>query len=65
MTKYWYRDHDGSRKRVWLDGWPSDMFEVLNAEAFADFKLVIERFNAMTKSFNLGEPIQLVEMHDD
>ena len=70
MVKYWYLSHDytdtpQSSKRVWLDGWASDTFEVLTAQQFSRFKDAIADFNEAASKLNLGAPISLVEMHDD
>ncbi len=61
MTKYWFRAHDATgAKRVWLDGWPGDMFEVLSAEQFAKLQTLASELS----SFNLGTPVVLQDFEE-
>ena len=38
--RLFFRDHDsaGHIKRVWAEGWPGDVFEVLSAQEFAQLR---------------------------
>lgn len=67
MLKYWYSEHKSGtnpRMRVWLDGWASDMFEVLSPSDFAALENAVDNMNTTAKRLNLGEPISLSNYDD-
>jgi hypothetical protein len=60
MTKFWFTPHttdENCSMRVWLDGWPGDMFEVLSPTKFAELQKAVLTIN----SLGLGHPVQLQE----
>jgi hypothetical protein len=65
MLKYWYISHDNAgAKRVWLDGWAGDMFQVVPKCKFMFLQELVANTNRVFQEMNLGQPIQLQEVPD-